>query len=99
MRVKVGKEYKCGKEIVKIIAIVTEGLYGFSKVAIGMVADDEGDYHWNTSATCGFDPSDGEASNQNPRGLHNYLEEIKETKEMTVKEISDKLGYEVKVVK
>jgi hypothetical protein len=95
MEIKVGKEYKCGNRKVKIVADAKNS--NGNTAFFCMVGGDKG----NVSLLNGFGAfySDGEYSCNNPNELMYNLEEIEEAKEMTVKEISDELGYAVKVVK
>lgn len=106
MKVKVGEVYKCGKEHVKILSkFVAEGYdsardyYKYSAV-VGIRWEKNGEIPLSTRFAWAIFSQEGITCLTNQEMLRHDLEEIpKETKEMTVKEISDKLGYEVKVVK
>jgi hypothetical protein len=107
MEIKVGKVYKCGDEKVKIVAVVEDGMYS-GPLTFAIAADRDGDCHWGclSGIFCGKTGREFSSARPNTRKypgnpieLRHHLKEIVEAKEMTAKEISDKLGYEVKVIK
>jgi len=97
-----GKDYKCGDKIVRIMHIEKGkrdgGLAYLYPQAYGKAVDHAGDALF-IGATGTFGVDNGCYCVNNPESLRHDLKETKEAKEMTVAEISEALGYDVKVVK
>jgi len=104
MEVRVGKIYKCGQMKVKILHLEpkhSEGGHCWENMSrsllVGATLDEDNDI--DGESLLGFWNSVGKGCHDNPKAIKHHLEEIEDTKEMTVSQINEALGYEIKVVK